>query len=148
MNHANADGSVDYRHWGIHLGRTFRALKLWFVLRTYGLCGLQAFIRNHIRLAKRFEELVRQDKRFEICNNVEVSLDSRTVYCSFLIIFFVQMGLVCFRVVGSNQLNENIFDRINTTGKLFLNMISRNDQHIIRFCVHVEKASDEDIGNF
>lgn len=71
--------AIDYRHYGIPLSRRFRALKLWFVFRTYGIVGLQAYIRNHIRLAKRFEKLVNMDDRFEVKNDVH-------------------LGLVCFRL--------------------------------------------------
>lgn len=60
------------QHWSIPLSRSFRSLKLWFVIRTYGVKGLQKYIRNHVRLAKMFEGLVRQDDRFEIMNKVEV----------------------------------------------------------------------------
>lgn len=67
------------QHWQIPLGRRFRALKLWFVLRLYGVRNLQAFIRKHVALAHEFEELVRQDDRFEIVSEVV-------------------LGLVCFRV--------------------------------------------------
>lgn len=61
------------RHWGVPLSRRFRALKLWFVLRRYGIEGLQAYIRNHCRLAKSFEALVKKDKRFDLVNDVRVS---------------------------------------------------------------------------
>ena len=54
------------------MSRRFRSLKLWFVIRNYGVEGLQAYVREHCRLAKCFEALVRTDKRFEICNNVRV----------------------------------------------------------------------------
>lgn len=74
------DSSIDYRHYGIPLSRRFRALKLWFVFRTYGILGLQNYIRNHIALAKRFESLVEADDRFEVCNDV-------------------YLGLVCFRLM-------------------------------------------------
>ncbi|KAK9281335.1 hypothetical protein L1049_004234 [Liquidambar formosana] len=57
---------VDYKDWQIPLGRRFRSLKLWMVLRLYGLENLQSYIRNHIKLAKHFEELVAQDPRFEV----------------------------------------------------------------------------------
>ena len=67
------------QHWQIPLGRRFRALKLWFVLRLYGVNNLQAYIRKHVALAHEFEELVRQDNRFEIVTEVV-------------------MGLVCFRL--------------------------------------------------
>lgn len=71
--------AIDYRHYGIPLSRRFRALKLWFVFRTYGITGLQNYIRNHIKLAKYFEKLVHQDDRFEVRNDVH-------------------LGLVCFRL--------------------------------------------------
>jgi hypothetical protein len=68
-----------FQHWQIPLGRRFRALKLWFVLRLYGVRNLQAFIRKHVALAHEFEELVRKDSRFEIVSEV-------------------LLGLVCFRL--------------------------------------------------
>lgn len=71
--------AVDYRHYGIPLSRRFRALKVWFVFRSYGIVGLQKYIRNHIALAKRFEKLVNEDDRFEVRNDVN-------------------LGLVCFRL--------------------------------------------------
>lgn len=48
-------------------------MKLWFVLRTYGITGLQKYIRHHCQLAKRFERLVRNDNKYEILNDVKVS---------------------------------------------------------------------------
>ena len=68
-----------WQHWQIPLGRRFRALKLWFVLRLYGVANLQAHIRRQVALAKEFEQLVRADNRFEVVADV---------IC----------GLVCFRL--------------------------------------------------
>lgn len=79
LQHDHTNG-VDFRHYGIPLSRRFRSLKLWYVLRTYGIEGLQKYMRNHIRLAKRFEQLVIRDDRFEVCNDV-------------------YLGLVCFRLM-------------------------------------------------
>jgi aromatic-L-amino-acid decarboxylase len=72
LQHANSDEAIDYRHWGVPLSRRFRALKLWFVIRKYGIEGLQSYIRNHCRLAKSFEALVKKDSRFEVVNEVKV----------------------------------------------------------------------------
>ncbi|GLH02079.1 uncharacterized protein GBIM_08129 [Gryllus bimaculatus] len=72
LQHGYSDEAIDYRHWGVPLSRRFRSLKLWFVLRSYGIAGLQAYIRHHIRLAKAFEALVRRDARFQVCNEVKV----------------------------------------------------------------------------
>lgn len=73
------DNAIDYRHYGIPLSRRFRSLKLWFVFRSYGISGLQNYIRNLMALAKKFELLVKKDERFEVCNEVF-------------------LGLVCFRL--------------------------------------------------
>lgn len=72
--------AIDYRHYGIPLSRRFRALKLWFVFRSYGIEGIQRYMRNHVALAKRFEALVNSDDRFEVRNDVH-------------------LGLVCFRLM-------------------------------------------------
>lgn len=66
-------GAIDYRHWGLPLSRRFRSLKLWFMLRNYGISGLQEYIRRHCELAKKFKGMIEADKAFEICNDVKVS---------------------------------------------------------------------------
>jgi len=105
-NAASDSGSViDYRDWQIPLGRRFRSLKLWFVLRHYRLAGLQNYLREHVRLAEVFEELVRSDARFEVAT-------ART------------MNLVCFRLRGSglesDARNHALMNRLNASGELFL----------------------------
>jgi len=72
LQHSYSEDAIDYRHWGIPLSRRFRSLKLWFVIRSYGVGGLQDYIREHCRLAKVFEEYVLSDRRFEVCNTVKV----------------------------------------------------------------------------
>ncbi|XP_020815578.1 tyrosine decarboxylase [Drosophila serrata] len=126
LKHGYSDAAIDYRHWGVPLSRRFRSLKLWFVLRSYGISGLQHYIRHHIKLAKRFEELVLKDKRFEICNQVK-------------------LGLVCFRLKGSDKLNEKLLSIINESGKLHMVPASVNDRYIIRFCAVAQNATAEDI---
>ncbi|KAG5678534.1 hypothetical protein PVAND_008201 [Polypedilum vanderplanki] len=126
LKHGYSDATIDYRHWGVPLSRRFRSLKLWFVLRTYGISGLQEYIRHHIRLAKRFEQHVLKDKRFEVCNEVK-------------------LGLVCFRLKGSDKLNEKLLSIINGSGKLHMVPASVNDRYIIRFCAVAQNASDNDI---
>ncbi|KAH8372882.1 hypothetical protein KR009_007058 [Drosophila setifemur] len=126
LKHGYSDAAIDYRHWGVPLSRRFRSLKLWFVLRSYGISGLQLYIRHHIKLAKRFEELVLKDKRFEICNQVK-------------------LGLVCFRLKGSDKLNEKLLSIINESGKLHMVPANVNDRYIIRFCAVAQNATAEDI---
>ncbi|XP_015122001.1 tyrosine decarboxylase [Diachasma alloeum] len=126
LQHANASESIDYRHWGIPLSRRFRALKLWFVMRTYGISGLQKYIRNHIRLACRFERIMRKKKKFEVMNEVKV-------------------GLVCFRLRESDELNQELLANINASGKLHMIPSRMRGKYIIRFCVTKENANEDDI---
>lgn len=105
-NAASESGNVfDYRDWQAPLGRRFRALKLWLVIRHYGLEGLRAHVREHVRLAARLEEWVRADERFEVSA-------PRT------------LNLVCFRLRGegseSDDRNRALLDRVNATGRAFL----------------------------
>ncbi|MGH0142320.1 UNVERIFIED_CONTAM: hypothetical protein FKN15_076130 [Acipenser sinensis] len=104
------------QHWQIPLGRRFRSLKMWFVFRTYGLKGLQEYIRKHVVLAHEFESLVRQDKRFEICGDVV-------------------LGLVCFRLKGSNTLNEKLIKTINNGRKIHMVPCYLADSFVLRFAV-------------
>ncbi|XP_076059611.1 aromatic-L-amino-acid decarboxylase-like [Oratosquilla oratoria] len=117
---------IDYRHWGISLGRRFRALKLWCVIRCYGLEGLQDHVQNHCRLAQRFRDHVLADDRFEVCAPV-------------------RLGLVCFRLKAEDDLNEKLLATINESGKLFMVPASLNEKYVIRFCVCAEKTTDKHI---
>uniref|UniRef100_A0AC11BCR7 Dopa decarboxylase n=1 Tax=Ovis aries TaxID=9940 RepID=A0AC11BCR7_SHEEP len=118
LRHSHQDSGLitDYRHWQLPLGRRFRSLKMWFVFRMYGVKGLQAYIRKHVQLAHAFEALVRQDARFEIC--AEVTL-----------------GLVCFRLKGSNKLNEALLESINSAKKIHLVPCSLRDRFVLRFAI-------------
>ncbi|KDR12158.1 Aromatic-L-amino-acid decarboxylase, partial [Zootermopsis nevadensis] len=126
LQHANSDEAIDYRHWGVPLSRRFRALKLWFVIRKYGIEGLQSYIRNHCQLAKSFEALVKKDSRFEVINEVK-------------------MGLVCFRLRGTDRLNQDLLGSINGSGKLHMIPSLVKGRYIIRFCVVAEHANEADI---
>ncbi|XP_066441122.1 aromatic-L-amino-acid decarboxylase isoform X1 [Eleutherodactylus coqui] len=112
-----ASGLVtDYRHWQIPLGRRFRSLKLWFVLRMYGVKGLQDYIRKHIQLAQEFLAFVKKDERFEVCAPVI-------------------LGLVCFRLKGSNTLNKSLLQKINKDKKIHLVPCCLGEKFILRFAV-------------
>ncbi|KAK9873184.1 hypothetical protein WA026_021417 [Henosepilachna vigintioctopunctata] len=126
LQHGYSNSTIDYRHWGVPLSRRFRSLKLWFVFRSYGISGLQAYIRHHIKLAKKFEALVRKDSRFELCHKVV-------------------LGLVCFRLKGSEKLNEKLLSNINESGKLHMVPASVKERYFIRFCVVAQHATEEDI---
>ncbi|KAJ4728348.1 Tyrosine decarboxylase [Melia azedarach] len=120
---SQANMVVDYKDWQIPLGRRFRSLKLWMVLRLYGLENLQCYIRNHIQLAKHFEELVGQDSRFEVVTPRIFSL-------------------VCFHLVPpgneedyGNKLNHDLLDAVNSTGKIFISHTVLSGKYILRFAV-------------
>lgn len=126
LKHDQQGSAPDYRHWQIPLGRRFRALKLWFVLRLYGVENLQAHIRRHCAFAQQFADLCRKDDRFEIVGKV-------------------QMGLVCFRLKGTNELNEALLKRINGRGKIHLVPSKINDVYFLRMAVCSRFTVSEDM---
>ncbi len=112
----------NYRDWGIQLGRRFRALKLWFVVRSYGLEGLQAMVREHLRLAALVKEWVEADARFELLAPVD-------------------LGLVCFRLNTTRDeteldaLNKRLLERINAAGPVYLTHTVLRGKFAIRLVV-------------
>ena len=129
-NKATESGEViDYRDWHIPLGRRFRALKLWFVLRHYGIEGLQFHIREHVRLAQKFASWVEADHRFELAVRPP-------------------LNLVCFRLKGGDQANQRLMDALNQSGDLYLTHTRLNQALTLRLSVgqtnteerHVERA--------
>jgi len=116
-NQATESGAVfDYRDWHIPLGRRFRSLKLWFVIRHYGVEGLQYHVRRHIEIAQQFAQWVKQDERFEI-------------------VAPAPLNLVCFRHRGGDESNQLLMDRLNHSGDLYLTHTRLNDRFTLRFCV-------------
>jgi aromatic-L-amino-acid decarboxylase len=116
-NEATKSGAViDYRDRQIPLGRRFRALKLWFVIRHYGIEGLRHHIRQHVALAREFAAWVRADDRFEL-------------------VAPVPLNLVCFRFRGSDADNQGILDRLNASGDLYLTHTRLNEQLVLRLCI-------------
>ena len=129
-NKATESGAViDYRDWQIPLGRRFRSLKLWFVIRHYGVEGLRHHIRRHVELAHQFADWVSEDSRFELAAPVP-------------------LNLVCFRHRGGDQFNEALMDRLNRSGHLYLTHTKLNGRFTLRLCVgqthtegrHVKRA--------
>jgi aromatic-L-amino-acid decarboxylase len=129
-NQATESGAViDYRDWQIPLGRRFRALKLWFVIRHYGIAGLQHHIRRHVELAQQFAGWVKKHPRFELAAPAP-------------------LNLICFRHTGGDELNQLLLERLNKSGKLYLTHTRLNGRFTLRFCVgqtnttsrHVERA--------
>ena len=130
INDATKSGEVfDYRDWQVPLGRRFRALKLWFVLRYYGVEGLQYHIRRHIELTRQLVRWIEADKHFEI-------------------VAPVPFNLVCFRHRGSDGVNKRIMDELNDGGEIFLTHTMLGGRFVLRLCIgqsrteleHVERA--------
>jgi aromatic-L-amino-acid decarboxylase len=131
------DAVVNYRDWGIPLGRRFRALKLWFVIRSYGVEGLQQMLRSHITLAQ------------QLAGDIETAPD-------FELLVAPKLALMCFRYrpPGTNDeqeldaLNERLHMTLNESGELFVTHTRVNGNYAIRFQVgqtgtqerHVNKA--------
>ncbi len=129
-NEATESGAViDYRDWHIPLGRRFRALKLWFVLRHYGVKGLQYHVRQHVKLAEEFASWVDADERFEL-------------------VAPVPLNLVCFRHVAGDTYNKQLMEKLNASGQLYLTHTRLDGQFVLRLCIgqtytehrHVERA--------
>ncbi|MGA9473727.1 MAG: pyridoxal-dependent decarboxylase [Terriglobales bacterium] len=129
-NQATESGAViDYRDWHIQLGRRFRSLKLWFVIRHYGVEGLQHHIREHVRLAQDFASGVKGDARFELAAPAT-------------------LNLVCFRLRSGDRDNQTLMDRLNASGDLFLTHTKLDSKFTLRMCIgqtntesrHVERA--------
>jgi aromatic-L-amino-acid decarboxylase len=129
---------VNFRDWGIQLGRRFRALKLWFVIRSYGISGLQAVVRKHVALAH------------ELAGWIEASSD-------FELMAPAPLGLVCFRYrpprVGAdesrlNEINSALLERVNATRRVHLTHTRLAGRYVIRMAIgqrqterqHVEEA--------
>jgi aromatic-L-amino-acid decarboxylase len=129
-NPATSSGAViDYRDWQVPLGRRFRALKLWFVLRAYGAEGLRRHIRRHVALAQEFAAWVDADPRFELAAPHP-------------------LGLVCFRHKGGDEANEALLERLNASGKLYLTHTRLDGRYTLRLAIggvttdrhHIEQA--------
>ncbi len=107
---------LDYRDWHVPLGRRFRALKLWWVIRSYGVKGLQAFVREHVRLADELARRVEADDRFEL-------------------IAPHPFALVCFRHVGGNDATRALADALNASGIVAVTPSHIDDEWFIRVSI-------------
>jgi aromatic-L-amino-acid decarboxylase len=127
---------VNFRDWGIQLGRRFRALKLWFVIRSYGVEGLRALVRKHVALAQELASWIEETPGFEL-------------------VAPVPFGLVCFRYRPArtadaqvDDLNRRLLARVNATRRVYLTHTELSGRYVIRMAIgqqqterkHVEEA--------
>ncbi len=128
------DKLTNFMDYGIQLGRRFRSLKPWFIIRYFGVEGLQKRIREHIRLAKLFAGWIEDNREFELISPVE-------------------FGVVCFRAVPEkinsqealDAFNKNLLERINQTGKLFLSHTKLDGKYVIRICISGLRTQEEHV---
>ncbi|OMO92348.1 Pyridoxal phosphate-dependent decarboxylase [Corchorus olitorius] len=147
---------VDYKDWQITLSRRFRAMKLWLVLRSYGAANLRNFLRNHVKMAKHFEELVCSDSRFEV-------------------VVPRYFAMVCFRVLPSailklsktklinhhyyysinyennemdaiaNEFNRKLLERINAAGEIYMSHGMVEGIYVIRFAIGASLTEEKHV---
>jgi aromatic-L-amino-acid/L-tryptophan decarboxylase len=122
----DAEDALSLSEYGPALGRRFRSLKLWAVLRCYGRTGLQRVIREHVRLAELFEGWVRDEPGWELCAPRPFSV-------------------VCFRRDGSDDENEALLERVNATGEIFISHTRLNGRYVLRLAIGNERTTEDDV---
>jgi aromatic-L-amino-acid decarboxylase len=135
---AHDDKVVNFRDWGIQLGRRFRALKLWFVIRSYGVEGLRALIREHVRLGKLLASWIEGDAGFEL-------------------VAPATLGLVVFRYVSESgaksqepsesldRLNRELQEQVNATGRFFITGTSLKNRYVLRVALGHLTTTEADV---
>jgi aromatic-L-amino-acid/L-tryptophan decarboxylase len=120
------DGVVSFSEYGIELGRNFRALKLWTVMRCYGAEGLRERIRDGVRLASLFESWVREEPGWELAAPRPFSV-------------------VCFRRDASDEENEEILRRVNERGRIFISHTKLDGRYVLRLAVGNARTTEDDV---
>ncbi|MEZ4725667.1 MAG: aminotransferase class V-fold PLP-dependent enzyme [Caldilineaceae bacterium] len=128
-NQATESGAViDYRDWQVSLGRRFRALKLWFVIRHYGVAGLRHHIRRHVALAQEFAAWVQADPAFDVAAPVP-------------------LNLVCFRHRGGDAINQQLLDQLNQSGQLYLTHTRLHGKLTLRMSIGQTHTEERHVAN-
>ncbi len=122
----DAEDALSLSEYGPALGRRFRALKLWAVLRCYGRSGLQEHIRSGVRLAETFERWVGAEPGWELCAPRRFSV-------------------VCFRLEGSDERNRRLLERVNASGEIFISHAVLGGRYALRLAVGQQRTRQEDV---
>src|SRR3954447_19643827 len=117
---------INLMDYGPALGRRFRALKLWAVLRVFGREGLQHRIREHVRMAEEFERWVALSDEWELVAPRPFSV-------------------VCFRRIGSDELNERLLERVNAAGRVYMSHTKLQNRYVLRLAVGNADTNDADV---
>jgi len=133
------DAPVNYSEWTIPLGRRFRALKLWFVLRAYGLEGLRTMIRNHIRWSRALCEKLRAAPGFEIVTEPSLSLFSFRYHGA------PASSRQDARGSCVDALNKRLLETINADGRIYLTQTSVDERFAIRFQAGQFECTEADV---
>jgi aromatic-L-amino-acid/L-tryptophan decarboxylase len=120
------EAAFNISEYGPALGRRFRSLKLWAILRCYGREGLQARIREAIRIAELFEGWVADEPGWEVCAPRPFSV-------------------VCFRKEGSDEENEAILQRVNASGEIFISHTKLDGRYVLRLAIGNERTTEQDV---
>jgi aromatic-L-amino-acid decarboxylase len=123
----DAEDALSLSEYGPALGRRFRALKLWAVLRCVGASGLRAHIRRGMALAELFEGWVRDEPGWEVCAPRPFSV-------------------VCFRLEGPDERNRRLLERVNATGDIFISHAVLDGRYVLRLAVGQMQTTEEDVG--
>ncbi|EEF31699.1 tryptophan decarboxylase TDC1 [Ricinus communis] len=122
---SESDSVVDFKDWQVGTGRRFKSLRLWLILRSYGVSNLQGHIRSDVQMAKIFEGFVKSDPRFEI-------MTPRT------------FALVCFRLKPTHKLdgskhtemmNGKLLEWVNSSGRIYMTHTKVGGEYLLRFAV-------------
>lgn len=128
-NKATEEGAVfDYRDWHVQLGRRFRSLKLWFVIRHYGVEGLRYHVRKHISLAQQLAEQIRQSDDFELVTEPP-------------------LNTVCFRHKAGDAFNMQLMNNVNESGKAFFTHTKLNGKVVLRLVVGQTHTGEKHVHN-
>ena len=123
---SSEEGAFNISEYGPALGRRFRSLKLWAVLRCYGAEGLRRRIREAIRLAELFEGWVRDEPGWELCAPRPFSV-------------------VCFRREGKDEENEQLLERVNASGEIFISHTRLNGRYVLRLAIGSDRTTEDDV---
>src|SRR5204863_3793102 len=120
------EGAFNLSEYGPALGRRFRSLKLWAVLRCYGREGLQRLVREHVRLADLFARWVDEDPEWELVAPQRFSL-------------------VVFRRNGSDEDNEELLERVNRSGEIFISHTRLDERYVLRLAIGNAQTTEDDV---
>jgi len=124
----------NYKDWGIQLGRRFRALKLWFVIRNFGVEGLREKVRYHIELTQMLYKKMTESKNFIVPVKPEFNT---------LCFYYKPLKIENIEII--NSFNAELLKRINQTGKIFLSPSILNGKYILRFVIGQTNVTEEHV---